>query len=101
LPAEYRPESDNRWQQHRRLWPSSARQAPAGLQTEDEAAGAGFDIDLSQPIAGTCWYEAENSEGHWYRWTGPDPKFALDVLLPHQHSYRCEMVLSPVRPYVA
>jgi glycosyltransferase involved in cell wall biosynthesis len=101
LPAAYRPDSDNRRHRYDRVWPSSARRAPAGQEALQIQVGAAFELDLSRPIAGTGWYQAEHSDGRWYRWTGPGARFTLEMLLPHEHSYRCEMVIAPALPQVS
>src|SRR5712692_3886799 len=59
-----------------------------------------FEIDLSRPIGGSGWHQPENSGGNWYPWTGPEARFALDLLLPYRHSYQCEMVMAPLRPHL-
>ncbi len=64
------------------------------------AGDAAFDIDLSKPIGGQGWYEPEHVGGSWYRWTGPDPRFDLEVLLSPGRSYFCDMVFAPVRARV-
>ena len=55
------------------------------------APAAAFAIDLSRPIGGTGWYPAEQSGDAYFRWTGPQPRFDLEVLLPQHHSYRCDV----------
>jgi glycosyltransferase involved in cell wall biosynthesis len=127
LPAQYDPRSDNRWHQHHLLWPSTTRRAtaeePAATDRElpagahqlagDEqlpflagaaaapAAVTPFEIELFRPIGGSGWYDSEGSAGNWYRWTGPQPRFVLEVLLSQDHAYRCDMTMAPVRPHVA
>jgi hypothetical protein len=64
------------------------------------AADAAFDIDLSKPIGGHGWYEPEHVGDSWYRWTGPEPRFDLEVLLSPGRSYFCDMVFAPVQARV-
>ncbi len=121
LPAQYEATNDNRWHQHHLLWPSTMRVTPAerhataargeappaGFEIASQPRGetparvplpagdASFEIDLSRPLAGSGWYPPENLGGNWYRWTGPEPRFGLDVLLAPHRSYLCNMVLAP------
>src|SRR5579862_6999008 len=122
LPADYRPAGDNRWHQHHLLWPSTTRRPPAESQAEEAretapeearavgapsaapdavAPGGVFEVDLSRPVGGSGWYEAEAAGGSWFRWTGPEPRFVVEVMLAPQLSYRCQMVMAPVRPHVS
>ncbi len=66
--------------------------APAGDST--------FEIDLSKPIGGRGWYEPEHVGESWFRWTGPEPRFDLEVLLSPGRTYFCDMVFAPVRARV-
>lgn len=126
LPAQYQPAADNRWHQHHLLWPSTTRRGPAEAPVADDAqaaldeapdepsvdganpplaaaprlaaaSDAPFEIDLSRPIGGSGWHHAESTGGNWYRWTGPQPRFELELLLTQGRSYTCEMVMTPVR----
>src|SRR6266851_6007559 len=59
-----------------------------------------FEIDLSKPIGGHGWYEPEHVGESWFRWTGPEPRFDLEVLLSPGRSYFCDMMFVPVRARV-
>ena len=129
LPARYEATNDNRWHQHHLLWPSTKRRTPvqgdvaddvtadrdeaeAGLEIAGQLRGeaptargasardGAFEIDLSKPIGGPGWYEPEYAGGGWHRWTGPEPRFGLEVLLSPGRSYFCDMVLVPAQPHV-
>lgn len=77
-----------------------AEAAPAPA-FEDRLYAQPFAIDLARPIPGFGWYPLENSQtGVRFRWTGPDPKFTLDLPLSARHAYRIEMTMAPVRPRV-
>jgi len=82
-------------------WPAAsetARLIEEGPAVLTGLADDAFEIDLSRPIGGSGWHQPENSGGNWYPWTGPEARFALDLLLPYRHSYQCEMVMAPLRP---
>ena len=40
-----------------------------------------FEISLQAPIPGSGWYEPETEGGGFYRWTGPEARFTLDLPL--------------------
>lgn len=98
-PLNSRPGRDHRWRHDKTVWLTAAR-VPGTALGADGSEGA-LQIDLSRPIGGAGWYPPEGIDGHWHRWTGPDPEFILDLLLPHQRSYRGEVLLAPIRPEVA
>ena len=58
------------------------------LSVRDEAIA----MDLSAPIPGIGWYPAERGDGGGHRWTGPEPRFTLELFLPEQ-PVRCCMEL--------
>ena len=47
-----------------------------------------FDLDLSQPVPGLGWYSPETESGRIWRWTGPDPRFTLEVPLQANARYK-------------
>jgi glycosyltransferase involved in cell wall biosynthesis len=54
-------------------------------------------LDLSGPMPGFGWYPAEKSGTGYHRWTGPEPKFTLEIFLPRR-LYRCKISLKPHHP---
>ncbi len=50
-----------------------------------------FDISLREPIPGSGWYEPEADGPVAYRWTGPEPRFTLDLPLTlHDYTVHIE-----------
>jgi hypothetical protein len=47
-----------------------------------------FEIDLSEPVPGSGWYSPETESGRTWRWTGPDPRFTLEVPLQPNGYYK-------------
>ncbi len=55
-----------------------------------------IEMGLSAQIPGIGWYPAGPAEEGRHRWTGPDPRFTLELFLP-ERPYRCCMELIPIR----
>jgi hypothetical protein len=50
-----------------------------------------FEIDLSEPVPGSGWYSPETESGRTWRWTGPDPRFTLEVPLQANGYYKVSL----------
>jgi hypothetical protein len=57
-----------------------------------------FELRLSDIIPGSGWYEAEHEDETFWRWTGPDPRFTIEVPLRPDASYRFIMTFDDPRP---
>ena len=53
--------------------------------------GGSFAIDLSEPVPGSGWFEAEEENGVRWRWTGPSRYFTLELPLRSDGSYAVEL----------
>ncbi len=51
-------------------------------------------MDLSASMPGLGWYPTGPGEEGRHRWTGPEPRFTLELFLP-ERPYRCYMELLP------
>jgi hypothetical protein len=60
-----------------------------------------FEIDVSGPMPGSGWYLPEEANGRWFRWTGSEPEFSLEVPLRPDCSYRCTLTMIPASPAVS
>jgi hypothetical protein len=54
-----------------------------------------FALDLGGPVPGFGWYGAEREGDLVWRWTGPEPRFTVELGLRRGVSYRCEMRFNP------
>jgi glycosyltransferase involved in cell wall biosynthesis len=53
-------------------------------------------MDLSASMPGLGWYPVGPGEEGRHRWTGPEPRFTLELFLP-ERPYRCYMELLPTQ----
>ena len=64
--------------EQRRVTTAIRRQRDSGRLVVPTGA---FDIALGEPVPGSGWYEPERDTGAYYRWTGPERQFTLDLPL--------------------
>jgi len=54
-------------------------------------------LDLGGPVPGFGWYNAERGGNEVWRWTGPEPRFTVELGLRRGVSYQCEMRFNPAQ----
>jgi glycosyltransferase involved in cell wall biosynthesis len=59
-----------------------------------KASGKSVEFDLSERLPGFGWYAAETTANGCHRWTGPEPRFTLELFLS-QEAYRCKIAMNP------
>jgi hypothetical protein len=59
-----------------------------------KASGETVEFDLSERLPGLGWYAAETTANGCHRWTGPEPRFTLELFLP-ETAYRCKIAMNP------
>jgi len=57
-----------------------------------------FEIPISGIMPGSGWYAPERDGSTYWRWTGPDRYFTIEVPLRHDKSYRLIMTCGSSRP---
>lgn len=56
-----------------------------------------FALDLEGPIPGFGWYAVEREGDAVWRWTGPEPRFTVELVLHRNVSYQCAMLFDPAQ----
>ena len=64
--------------EQRRVTSAIRRQRDSGRLSVPEGM---FELAFDQPVPGSGWYEPERDTGAYYRWTGPERQFTLDLPL--------------------